>query len=104
MNEDVIHNDQFLKLQGYEDLIAFHKAQVPDLYFNPTIVLAHGNIIAVRLEFNDVTPVDGYLGYGNPVGKAISFSENVFYEFKAGKIEQVWSIVDEKAIERQLKA
>ncbi len=36
-------------------------------------------------------------------GKKISFAENVFYQFKEGKIEMVWSVVDKVAIEKQLK-
>jgi predicted ester cyclase len=103
VNEDVIHNDSFLTREGYQDMIAFHKDQIPDLHYNPTIVMAHGNMLAVRIEFNNITPIDGYLGYGNPDGKSISFCENVFYEFENGKINQMWSIVDEKSIERQLK-
>lgn len=98
----VVHNDVLLSLAGYEDLIAFHKAQVPDLQFAPTIILAQEDRLAVRLEFVDVTPVDGYLGYSNPDGKSVTFGEHAFYEFGQGKIKRVWSMVDEKAIERQL--
>lgn len=104
VDAEVIHNDNFLTLERYEEFIAFHKDQIPDLQFSPTIVMAQGNMLAVRIEFNNVTPIDGYLGYSNPEGKSISFCENVFYEFKDGKIVQVWSIVDEKEIERQFKA
>ena len=28
--------------------------------------------------------------------------DNVFYEFQAGKISQVWSVIDKAAIEAQL--
>jgi len=104
VEEDVIHNDKFLTREGYQDLIAFHKAQVPDLHFVPAMMIAQDNILAVRIEFNNVTPIDGYLGHRNPDGRSISFCENVFYQFKDGKIEQVWSVVDEKGIERQLKS
>jgi predicted ester cyclase len=32
----------------------------------------------------------------------VSFVENVFYEFRNGKIAQVWSVIDKAAIEAQL--
>jgi predicted ester cyclase len=35
-------------------------------------------------------------------GKRVSFTENVFYEFRADKIVQVWSAIDKAAIEAQL--
>jgi predicted ester cyclase len=35
-------------------------------------------------------------------GKTVSFSENVFYEFRDGKIREVWSVIDKAAIESQL--
>jgi predicted ester cyclase len=30
------------------------------------------------------------------------FCENVFYEFREGKIDNVWSVIDKAAIEAQL--
>jgi predicted ester cyclase len=35
-------------------------------------------------------------------GKRVSFTENVFYEFRREKIWQVWSVIDKAAIEAQL--
>jgi predicted ester cyclase len=35
-------------------------------------------------------------------GKRVSFCENVFYQFRDGKIRQVWSVLDKIAIEAQL--
>jgi predicted ester cyclase len=32
----------------------------------------------------------------------IQFAENVFYEFRDGKIKEVWSVIDKASIERQL--
>jgi predicted ester cyclase len=49
----------------------------------------------------DCSPAGEFLGL--PVnGKQVVFTENVFYEFRDGKIVEVWSIVDKAAIERQL--
>ena len=40
---------------------------------------------------------------GLPVdGRRLSFAENVFYEYREGKIATVWSIIDKAQIEAQL--
>ena len=56
--------------------------------------------IASRLEF-DCTPKGKFLGL-HLNGKRVSFTENVFYEFRREKIWQVWSVIDKAAIEAQL--
>ena len=56
--------------------------------------------VASRLDFN-CTPRGEFVGL--PVnGKRVSFSENVFYRFRDGKVEEVWSVIDKAAIEAQL--
>jgi predicted ester cyclase len=35
-------------------------------------------------------------------GKKVRFTENVFYQWRDGKIEQVWSVIDKAAVEAQL--
>ena len=56
--------------------------------------------LACRLLF-DVTPRGTFLGL--PVnGRRVRFAENVFYEFREGKIQEVWSVLDKLAIEAQL--
>jgi predicted ester cyclase len=57
-------------------------------------------MLAARLAF-DCTPKGEFLGL--PVnGRRVAFTENVFYEFRDGKIAQVWSVIDKAAIEAQL--
>jgi len=51
---------------------------------------------------NDKLAVSGLVR--NPVnGKRVSFTENVFYEFRDGRIEEVWSVIDKAAIASQLQ-
>jgi predicted ester cyclase len=52
------------------------------------------------LEF-DYAPKGMFLGLAVN-GKRVSFTENVFYQFRDGKIAQVWSVIDKAAIEAQL--
>jgi predicted ester cyclase len=56
--------------------------------------------VASRIAFA-CTPKGEFLGL-DINSKRVSFSENVFYEFRSEKIIQVWSVIDKAAIEAQL--
>jgi predicted ester cyclase len=58
-------------------------------------------LIAARLAF-DCTPRGEFLGL-KVDGRRVWFAENVFYEFRDGKITAVWSVVDKAAIEAQIQ-
>jgi predicted ester cyclase len=74
--------------------------EIPDLHFNIHLLISDSSRVASRLGFI-CTPKGNFLGL--PVnGKKVSFTENVFYQFREGKIEQVWSVIDKAAIEAQL--
>jgi predicted ester cyclase len=76
-------------------------AEIPDLAFNIHLLVSDPPYIASRLAF-DCTPKGQFLGL--PVnGRRVSFAENVIYEFRDGKIAQVWSVIDKTAIEAQLQ-
>jgi predicted ester cyclase len=75
-------------------------ADIPDLYFKVVQLVADSVSVASRLQF-DCTPKGRFLGM-NVDGRRVSFFENVFYEFREGKIWQVWSVIDKVAIEEQL--
>ena len=73
---------------------------IPDLHFNILLLISEPPHIASRLGF-DCTPQE--ILFGLPVnGKRISFTENVFYEFREQRIDKVWSIIDKAAIASQL--
>jgi len=73
---------------------------ITDLHFQIELLTATTPYLASRLQF-DCTPQATFLGL--PIhGKRISFAENVFYEFREGKIRQAWSVIDKAAIEAQL--
>ncbi len=75
-------------------------AAIPDLIFKIDFIVCEPPQVAARLVF-DCTP-KGEL-FGLPVnGKRVSFTENVFYRFTAGKIDTVWSVIDQAAIAAQL--
>jgi predicted ester cyclase len=100
VHDEVHRNGQRLGLSGYREMLERDFDEIPDLYFSIQLLISDPPVIASRLGFN-CTPKATFLGL--PVnGRKVSFTENVFYEFRQGKIEQVWSIVDKGAIEAQL--
>ena len=97
---DAVHNGRRLGLSGYIEMLERDFDQIPDLYFNVRMLIADPPYVAARLDF-DCTPKGMFLGL-KVDGKKVSFSENVIYEFREGKIVQVWSVVDKAAIEAQI--
>ena len=100
VHDDVHYNGQRIGLSGYREMLERDFNEIPDLYFNIQLLISDSPYIASRLGFA-CTPKGKFLGL--PVnGKTVSFTENAFYQFRAEKIEQVWSVIDKAAIEAQL--
>lgn len=100
VDDEVRHNGRPLALAGYREMLEKDVRAIPDLHFDIEILVCDPPRIACRLRFN-CAPKGEFLGL--PVnGKTISFTENVFYEFRGQKIHQVWSIIDKAAIESQI--
>jgi predicted ester cyclase len=94
------HNGRRIGLEGYREMLERDFREIPDLYFNIELLISDPPYIASRLRF-DCTPRGRFLDL--PVnGKKVSFAENVFYEFRGGRIETVWSVIDKAAIEAAL--
>ncbi|MCK1710138.1 MULTISPECIES: ester cyclase [unclassified Bradyrhizobium] len=100
VHDDVTHNARPFGLSGYRAMLEQDFRKIPDLHFNIELLICDPPIVATRLAF-DCTPVGQFLGL-DVNGRRVSFHENVFYEFREGKIRQVWSVIDKAAIEAQL--
>ncbi|WP_314950060.1 ester cyclase [Bradyrhizobium cosmicum] len=100
VHDNVAHNSRQLGVSGYRAMLEGDFREIPDLHFNVDLLISDPPNIAARLKF-DCAPIGTFLGLAVD-GKRVSFCENVFYEFRDGKIWQVWSIVDKAAIEAQL--
>jgi predicted ester cyclase len=97
---DAVHNGRKFGLDGYRNMLEADFRAIPDLRFNIDLLVVEAPKVASRLIF-DCRPV-GQL-FGLPVnGRNVRFSENVFYRFSNGRIEEVWSIIDTAAIKAQL--
>jgi steroid delta-isomerase-like uncharacterized protein len=100
IQDEVRHNGRPFGLSGYRAMLERDFAAIPDLHFNIELLNSDQPMVAARLAF-DCTPKGNFLGL--PVnGKRVSFAENVFYEFRDGKIDRVWSIIDKSGIEAQI--
>lgn len=102
VSETVSRNGERLGLSGYRQMLERDFAEIPDLHFSIQLLVTEPPYVAARLAF-DCSPKGKFLGL-DVNGKRVSFTENVFYEFRAGKIVQVWSVIDKAAIEAQLRA
>ncbi|MGE2737176.1 ester cyclase [Mycolicibacterium vaccae] len=98
--DDIVYNGERLGLDGYRSLLVADTAATPDLRFVPGLLLADADVVACRLVF-DCTPQREFLGL-EPTGNRVTFAEHVFYRFVAGRIVEVWSLIDKDAVRRQL--
>jgi predicted ester cyclase len=100
VHDEVYYNGQRVGILKYREMLEGDFYEIPDLYFNTQLLISEPPYKASRLVF-DCTPKGKFLGL-HVNGKRVSFTENVFYEFRRGKIAQVWSVIDKAAIEAQL--
>ena len=100
VHDGVRYNGQRVGILKYREMLERDFSEIPDLYFNIQLLISDPPYIASRLSF-DCRPKGKFLGL-HVNGNRVSFTENVFYEFRRGKIVQVWSIIDKVAIETQL--
>ncbi|MCM2475134.1 SnoaL-like domain-containing protein [Rhizobium sp. CG5] len=102
VDTEVTYNGVQIGLSGYRAMLENDFQSIPDLQFNIELLICDPPSIASRLHF-DCSPRGMFLGLALN-GRRVTFSENVFYEFKAGRIVQVWSVIDKAAIEAQILA
>jgi predicted ester cyclase len=100
VHDGVSYNGRRIGILGYREMLKRDFYEIPDLHFDIQLLICDPPYLASRLGFH-CTPKGKFLGL--PVnGKRVSFTENVFYEFRGEKMEQVWSVIDKAAIEAQL--
>lgn len=100
VHDDASHNGRPFGVSGYREMLEKDYRDIPDLFFDVELLVCEPPRIASRIRFN-CSPVGEFLGL-QVNGRRISFAENVFYEFRDGKIAEVWSVIDKAAIEAQL--
>ena len=98
----VFHNGQELSLDKYRHLMQDAIEAIPDINFGLHTLITDKDAqrVAVRLEFTG-TPVKAIQDV-EPNGRPVHFTEHVTYQFRDGKIDRVWSIVDWVSYRQQL--
>lgn len=100
VHDEARHNGRRLGLAGYREMLESDYRDIPDLRFEIEWLVSEPPRVAARLAF-DCTPRELFLGLAVD-GRRVSFTEHVFYEFRDGKVHEVWSILDKAAIEAQI--
>jgi predicted ester cyclase len=99
--DEVRYNGRTIGLPGYRTMLDGDVAAIPDLVFNIDLLVSDPPVVGARLLF-DCTPKGELFGLAVN-GARVSFTENVFYRFADGKVEDVWSVIDQAAIRAQLE-
>ena len=100
VDDEVHYNGERVGLAGYRKMLERDFSAIPDLRLVIDLLIAEPPHIAARLLF-DCTPV-GEL-FDVPVnGRRVTFTENVFYTFEAGRIVNVESVIDKAAVAAQV--
>ena len=98
--DDARHNGRPFGLAGYAPCSSAISRRSRTSSSTSNSWSANRRIVASRLRF-DCRPKGLFLDL--PVnGRRVVFAENVFYQFRDGKIAEVWSVIDKAAIEAQL--
>lgn len=102
-HSSVWHNNRQLSLSQYRLLMEDAQRAIPDIRFDvqSLIVDEDSQRLAVRLEFTGV-PALKWAGV-EPSGKAVAFSEHVFYWLQDGRIHKVLSLVDLATYREQVR-
>lgn len=100
VDDDVKHNGRAFGVPGYRNMLIKDFEDIPDLRFDIDFLICEPPRVAARLVF-ECTPKGEFLGLSVD-GRKVSFAENVFYEFRRGKIVSVFSVIDKAAIEEQI--
>jgi predicted ester cyclase len=101
VGDEARYNGRTVGLDGYRKMLEADVAAIPDLTFEIDFLVVDPPVVGARLRF-DCTPKGELLGL--PVnGRRVAFTENVFYQFAQGKIDSVWSVIDQAAIRAQLQ-
>jgi predicted ester cyclase len=102
VHERLVYNGEEWSRERYRERLADDVRTIPDLHYDAELLVVGAEQVACRIRF-DCTPRGPFLGI-DAGGRRVTFAEHVFYRFRAGRIEEVWSLIDTDGIRRQLEA
>lgn len=102
VHEELTYNGSPMTVKQYQELITASVSAMPDLFFNPQLLVAADHQVACRLVY-DCTLQGELFGYTGD-GARLHFAEHAFYRYRDGRIAVVESLFDSAAIAQQLSA
>jgi predicted ester cyclase len=100
VHDNLTYNDNSITREQYATMLKEDVHAVPDLHYDIDLLIGGDDYIGCRLWF-DCHPQAEFLGIA-VAGRLVSFAEHVFYRFREDRVEQVWSLLDKEAVERQV--
>ncbi|SDD19157.1 ester cyclase [Auraticoccus monumenti] len=101
-HDQLTFNGEPVSRDDYVAAIQGHLAAVEDFVWRLDDLVIEGDRVAARLT-DTGTPVTEWLGL-QPTGKAVEFTEYAFYHFRDGRFEDMWYLLDTRAVQSQLGA
>jgi predicted ester cyclase len=99
VHDHLIYNGNSITRLQYAAMLEEDVRAVPDLHYDIDLLVVGEQDIGCRLWF-ECHPRAEFLGVA-VAGRPVSFAEHVFYQVREGRIEQVWSLLDKDAVQRQ---
>jgi steroid delta-isomerase-like uncharacterized protein len=87
---------------GQAKIAAEFRAAFPDLVFAPDLIIAEGNLVAVRWTASGTH--QGRWGTVEPTGKHVEFSGVNIFRFEDGKVVEIWNHRDDLGLLQQVGA
>jgi predicted ester cyclase len=98
--DQLTYNGKRMTLREYGAMLEADVDAIPDLQFDPEVLIAADDVVACRLFFQ-CNPRHAFLGF-EPTGGQVSFAEHVFYRYDERRIVEVWSVIDRQTIREQV--
>lgn len=95
---DRVHTD----LAGLKELVAMWRQAFPDLEFQILDVVGDNDLVAINLILTGTHRGD-WMGVP-ATGRRIEVEEMMFFRFDGDKIVELWEVIDEHQMRRQLTA
>lgn len=96
VSEEVIHNGKLLGLEGYKELLR-RNIMDTNIHIEIKRLITDAEHVAALLTFTTKASTKELVGIQLD-GQSFSYAENVFYDFKDGKIIEVHSLFDIDAV------
>ncbi len=99
VHPQLVYKDAAITRDQYVAMLVDDARAIPDLHYGIDLLVVNDDLVAARLWF-DCHPQGSFLGI-EVDGRRMAFAEHVFYRFREGRIDRVWSLLDREAVRSQ---